>query len=93
MADYSILLDLLLLLGSNFGFLVIIHIIRHFYNNYLSNLPFVGMFSNKSEELMGSTWHMNKCIVKRHITEKKAQEGSFSSEEGNPVDLDNVYHE
>ena len=89
-ADYSILLDLLLVLGSILGFLVIIQIIRHFYNKYSSNLPFVGMFSNKSEELMGSTWHMNKSSVKGHSTEKKPQEGSFSNEEGNPVDIDNV---
>ena len=63
-SDYSILLDLLLVIGSILGFLVIIQIIRHFYNKYSSNLPFVGMFSNNSEELMGSTWHMNKSSGK-----------------------------
>ena len=79
-ADYSILLDLLLVLGSILGFLVIIQIIRHFYNKYSSNLTFVGMFSNKSEELMGSTWHMKKYSEKGHSTDKKAQEVSFPSE-------------
>ena len=39
---------------------------------------------------MGSTWHINRSSGKEHSTEKKAQEGSFSSEEGNPVDIDNV---
>ena len=89
-ADYSILLDLLLVLGSILGFLVIFQISRHFYNKYSSNLPFVGMFSNKSQELMGSTWHMNKSSGKEHSTEKKAQEGSFFNEEGIPKDIDNV---
>ena len=78
--DYSILLDLLLVLGSILGFLVIMQIIRHFYNKYSSNLTFVGMFSNKSEELMGSTWHMNKSSVKGNSTHKKSQEGSFTNE-------------
>ena len=63
-SDYSILLDLLLVLGSILGFLFIIQIIYHFYNNYSSNLNFVGMLSNKSEELMGSTWHMKKSSGK-----------------------------
>ena len=39
---------------------------------------------------MGSTWHMEKYSGKGHSIEKKAQEGSFPSEEVNPVDLDNV---
>ena len=68
MTDYSILLDLMLVLGPLLGFLVIINMIRHLYNKYSSNLPFVGMFSNKSEELIGSTWHMKKSSVKGHST-------------------------
>ena len=39
---------------------------------------------------MGSTWHMNKSSGKGHSTQNKSQEGIFPSEEGNPVDLDNV---
>ena len=89
-ADYSILLDLLLLLGSILGFLVIIQIIRHFYNKYSINFPFVWMFSKKSEDLTGSTWHMNRSSGKGHSTKNKDQEGIFPREESNPVDLDNV---
>ena len=48
------------------------------------------MFYNKSEELMGSTWHINRSSGKEHSTEKKAQEGSFFNEEGIPKDIDNV---
>ena len=65
--DYSILLDLVLVLGSILGLLVIIQIIRHFYNKYSSNLPFVGMFSNKSAYPIRWCWTTNLFYYQGHI--------------------------